>query len=34
MMRALAISYLFKAFGIPNGPIKITNTVDLFAAVS
>lgn len=31
-MRALAISYLFEAFGIPNGPIKTMNTVDLFAA--
>lgn len=31
-MRDLAISYLCGAFGVLNGPIKITNTVDLFAA--
>lgn len=31
-MRALAIGYLFEVFGIPNGPIKNTNTVHLFTA--
>lgn len=28
-MRALVISYLFEAFGIPNGPIKNMNIADL-----
>lgn len=31
-MRTLAITYLFWAFGIPNGPIKNMNIMSLFAA--
>jgi len=31
-MRALAIRYLFAGFGIPDGPIKNLDTIDLFAA--